>query len=140
FSQARSAALLNGDHSESYLGAAGIALVHALQGEVDQCLNWLEETNLVQWLEQGRLASGADPVMLVAAAARALALVDGARPGAGEAAVNLSHPDYRNELCALCVFIWSVHTLSTGHTTEIVRPTSIVRTALQHSRSGSLLE
>src|SRR5699024_6173470 len=42
FSQARSAALLNGVESESYLGAAGIALVHALQGEVDQCLNWLE--------------------------------------------------------------------------------------------------
>lgn len=140
FSQARACALLNDAGDETYLGAAGIALVHALQGEVDQCLAWLEEPSLATWLSRDDGLSGRDPMLLVARAARALALVDGARPGAEEAVAALEDPQYRDELWALCVFIRARHAIAVAQPAEVVRQTTILRTALRHIRQGSLLE
>ena len=140
FSQARAWAMMTDGETESYLGAAGLALVHALQGEPDQALRWLDESGVADWLERTQQDGTVDAMGLLALSARALALVDAARPEADAAVELLAESRHRDELWALSVFIRSLHVMRVGSSEEVVRQANVVRSALRYIRRGSLIE
>src|SRR5690625_2754427 len=140
FSQARAWAMMTDGETESYLGAAGLALVHALQGEPDQALRWLDEPGVEEWLARVQQEGTVDAIAMVALSARALALVDAARPEAAAAVEALAESRHRDELWALSVFVRSLHVMHTGSTEEVIRQANVVRSALRYIRRGSLME
>lgn len=140
FSQARAWAMMTDGETESYLGAAGLALVHALQGEPDQALRWLDDPGVVAWLDRVQQDGSMDAMALVALSARALALVDAAHPDADAAVEVLAESRHRDELWALSVFIRSLHVMRVGSTDDVVRQANVVRSALRYIRRGSLME
>lgn len=140
FSQARAWAMMTDGETESYLGAAGLALVHALQGEPDQALRWLEEPGVGDWLATAQREGALDSMVLLALSARALALVDSAHPDADAAVELLAESRHRDELWALSVFIRSLHVMRVGSSEDVVRQANVVRSALRYIRRGSLIE
>lgn len=140
FAQARAWAMRTEGETESYLGAAGLALVHALQGEPDQALRWLEEPGVGDWLDSAQREGALDSMAMLALSARALALVDAAHPDAEAAVELLAESRHRDELWALSVFIRSLHVMRVGSRDDIVRQANVVRSALRYIRRGSLIE
>lgn len=140
FSQARAWAMMTDGETESYLGAAGLALVHALQGEPDQALRWLDEPGVGEWLTRVQQEGSVDAIAMVALSARALALVDAARPEAGAAVSALVESRHRDELWALSVFVRSLHVMHSGSSEDVIRQANVLRSALRYIRRGSLME
>lgn len=103
-------------------------------------LRWLDEPGVVDWLERLEQSSRIDAMGMVAHSARALALVDAARPEAAAAVEALAESRHRDELWALSVFIRTLHVLATGRPEEVVKQANVVRSALRYVRHGSLIE
>src|SRR5699024_2730503 len=105
-----------------------------------QALRWLDEPGVADWMEQTQQDGTVDAMALLALSARALALVDAARPEADVAVERLAESRHRDELWALSVFIRSLHVMRVGSSEEVVRQANVVRSALRYIRRGSLME
>ncbi|UFU05739.1 LuxR C-terminal-related transcriptional regulator [Ruania halotolerans] len=134
FAQARAVGMRDHENvAVAHLGAAGLALVHALQGEPSSALRWLAEFD-------GALTPSDGVVGEVAAVAKALAYVDSASDRAAEAVRALPELHHRDELWALGVFIRAHYAVLTERREEIVALTSELRAAVRYIRPGSRTE
>ncbi|UFU02415.1 LuxR C-terminal-related transcriptional regulator [Ruania suaedae] len=134
FSQARAVALL--DHSNAHaarLGATGLALVHAVLGEVSTARRWLAELDSDDVQDDGVVAE-------TAAVARALASVDEASEDAAERVADLPERRHRDELWALTIFVRAHHAVLVGARDQIVSVTNELRAAVRYLRRGSRAE
>ncbi|WP_168217765.1 LuxR C-terminal-related transcriptional regulator [Occultella kanbiaonis] len=141
FSRARERGLISpSDTGALQMGTVGLALVHALNGEPDLALRWLEDSTLQDRIQHAQPEDARDIALVAASIARALAMVDAAHPGADEAVATMIEPRHRDELWALTVFIRAHHAVLDGTPDRIFRQTNHLRAALRHIARGSLVE
>ncbi|SED62279.1 LuxR C-terminal-related transcriptional regulator [Ruania alba] len=141
FAQARAVGMIDhGSAGVADLGTVGLALVHAVQGEPASALRWLDDPEVRERLNRSAADDAPDFVRIVAAVARALALVDAASPDATAAVHAIPEGRHRDELWALSVFVRVHHAVLTGNKDDLVTRTNELRAALRYIRRGSRTE
>ncbi|TDE88499.1 hypothetical protein EXU48_23225 [Occultella glacieicola] len=141
FGRARERGLISpADTGALQMGTVGLALVHAVNGEPDLALRWLEDSTLQDRIQHAQPEDARDISLVAASIARALAMADAAHPGADEAVATMIEPRHRDELWALTVFIRAHHVVLHGTPDRMFRQTNHLRAALRHIARGSLVE
>lgn len=141
FSRARAHGLVDGrDESAIHMGTVGLAMVHALQGEPEIALRWLDDELLRERMEHAHPEDAKDITMVAASLTRALAKVDAGAPDAAEAVSTMIEPRHRDELWALTVFVRAHHVVVGGTPEQIFRHANNLRAAIRHVTRGSLVD
>lgn len=141
FNRARTLGLVGGGSDETVeMSAIGLALGHALDGEPELALRWLDDPAVTGRLERVHEVDGRDIAVVGAQLARAMALIDAGSDQAGAAIEAMREPGHRDDLWATTVWARALHVASSGDDEQIARMSGEVRAAMRQVQRGTLIE
>lgn len=139
FSQARELGLGAGTMAAT-LGASGVALVHALDGEPDLARAALDDAALRAHLAKGDMVDPGDLAAVAVRLAEAMIAIDAGHPDASVRVSEMVVPRNRTELWVVAEFARAHYAAFADDPEEVFREANKVRAALRHVARRTLAD
>lgn len=140
FEQLRAMGETTHDDEARLLGNAGLLMVSAIVGEVDQAIALAAEPELAAVLEEQPTGGLGEIVGIGCRMAVAIAAADGVLPMAEQAVARLLEPRRRDEIWAMAVYARALHASTSSKPATWARAVGDLRAAMRHLEPGGITE